>query len=195
MGMTRSESGKLGWIKSQQVRQENLKKIRDTYYSNPKKCRNCDSVILFENRDNNFCGHRCAAITNNGGHGIKIKRICLYCKTELKHGKLYCSFICQHKFHRQQKIAAGKSLYRIGMRLYLSETRGYKCEICKNDVWQDKSIPLEIDHINGDSTNNNLDNVRLICPNCHAQTPTYKSKNRGKGRQSRRQRYHDGKSY
>jgi hypothetical protein len=40
-----------------------------------------------------------------------------------------------------------------------------------------------------------LDNLRLICPNCHAQTQTYKNKNKGRGRHYRRERYAKGKSY
>lgn len=43
-------------------------------------------------------------------------------------------------------------------------------------------IPLEIDHIDGNSENNSEENLRLICPNCHSLTATYKGANRGKGR-------------
>ena len=49
----------------------------------------------------------------------------------------------------------------------------YKCSICSISDWLDKKINLEIDHINGDSTNNNLDNLRFLCPNCHSQTSTF----------------------
>lgn len=49
-------------------------------------------------------------------------------------------------------------------------------------------IPLELDHIDGDHENNVEGNLRLICPNCHAQTPTYKNKNKGRGRESRRRK-------
>ena len=41
--------------------------------------------------------------------------------------------------------------------------------------------PLELDHTDGNPLNNQLDNLRLICPNCHAQTETYKGKNMGSG--------------
>ena len=48
--------------------------------------------------------------------------------------------------------------------------------------WLVKSIPLELDHINGDSTDNRIENLRVVCPNCHAQTETYRGKKLAKCR-------------
>lgn len=52
-----------------------------------------------------------------------------------------------------------------------------------------------LDHIDGDATNNARENLRMVCPNCDSQLPTFKSKNRGKGRHFRRERYANGQSY
>jgi hypothetical protein len=52
-----------------------------------------------------------------------------------------------------------------------------KCESCGITEWNGKPAPLELDHINGIRTDNRLENLRIICPNCHAQTDTYRGKN------------------
>lgn len=52
-----------------------------------------------------------------------------------------------------------------------------KCSCCGNDKWLGQIIPLELDHINGIKSDNRLENIRIICPNCHALTPNYRGKN------------------
>lgn len=58
----------------------------------------------------------------------------------------------------------------------LIRERGYTCECCGGEVWLDKAIPLELDHIDGDNKNNVKENLKLLCPNCHAMTPTYRGR-------------------
>lgn len=60
----------------------------------------------------------------------------------------------------------------------LIRSRGHKCQRCNGEVWLDHRIPLELEHIDGNSQNNIDDNLKLLCPNCHSFTPTYRrSKN------------------
>ena len=54
----------------------------------------------------------------------------------------------------------------------------YKCAICGINEWLGKKIILQLDHINGDNRDNRIENLRLLCPNCHSQTETYCGKNR-----------------
>lgn len=53
------------------------------------------------------------------------------------------------------------------------EDTKYCCKICGIDTWLDLPISLHIDHIDGDYTNNNIENLRYLCPNCHSQTKTF----------------------
>ncbi len=55
-----------------------------------------------------------------------------------------------------------------------------KCESCKLDMWMGKKISLELHHLDGDRFNNDLDNLQVLCPNCHAQTENYGSNNKKK---------------
>lgn len=76
---------------------------------------------------------------------------------------------------REQKMALpfeqrGKAM----IKALLFEEQSGKCLHCDLDVWLDKPITLELDHIDGNSSNNVRENVRLLCPNCHAQTPTWR---------------------
>lgn len=55
--------------------------------------------------------------------------------------------------------------------------RGRCCEQCGTDQWLGNPMPLEVHHIDGDSLNNEMDNLKLLCPNCHALTDNYRGKN------------------
>lgn len=54
----------------------------------------------------------------------------------------------------------------------------WKCEKCGLKEWMEKPIPLELHHIDGDHSNNKLNNLLLMCPNCHAQTSNFRGKNK-----------------
>lgn len=127
-------------------------------------------------------------------HGYK-ERSCPYCqKTFRGNGKNYCSYRCSTDAARMEKVKLwleGKSDGRRGktatgnyIKWYLIQERGEKCELCGwCEINQHTgNIPIELEHVDGDFTNNNIENLKLICPNCHSLTKTYKSLNKGKGR-------------
>ena len=53
----------------------------------------------------------------------------------------------------------------------------YNCSMCKIKEWNGKILVLELDHIDGNRTNHSVNNLRLLCPNCHSQTDTFRGKN------------------
>lgn len=62
-------------------------------------------------------------------------------------------------------------------RLVKEGYKEYKCECCGIIDWNGERIGLELNHIDGDNSNHKLDNLEILCPNCHSQTDTYKSRN------------------
>jgi Zn finger protein HypA/HybF involved in hydrogenase expression len=65
-------------------------------------------------------------------------------------------------------------------RLIVEGLKEHRCECCGLDEWLGELIPLELDHIDGDHSNNTIENLKILCPNCHAKTPTYRGKNKKK---------------
>lgn len=74
-------------------------------------------------------------------------------------------------------VENGRYTDRTVVRRRFIETIEYKCNVCHLSSWNNSNISLELDHINGINTDNRLDNLRLLCPNCHSQTTTYSGRN------------------
>jgi hypothetical protein len=66
--------------------------------------------------------------------------------------------------------------YKLKLKLLRAGIKQHCCEGCGLTEWLGKPIPLELDHINGNNQDNSLRNLRLLCPNCHCFTPTYRGK-------------------
>lgn len=67
----------------------------------------------------------------------------------------------------------------IKKRVIASKFLENKCCMCGNEgVWNDLPLTLQMDHINGNNTDNRIENLRILCPNCHSQTVTYGAKKR-----------------
>lgn len=119
---------------------------------------------------------------------------CLHCGAENKAGhsksNKFCNNKCQNDYQIQVKIdkwleegnwvTKNKQLPP-WMKRYVRDRDGC-CTSCGISEWNGAPIVLDVDHIDGMYTNNNIDNLRSLCPNCHSQTDTYKNRNYGSGR-------------
>lgn len=122
--------------------------------------------------------------------------VCKNCGKPLtKSGKIFCNCKCHRDYQYKEYIAdwkehkndgtIGKSWIAVShkIRRYLYEKYDGKCARCG---WSEvnpytNTIPLEIEHIDGDAENNTEENLILLCPNCHSLTRTYRGANRGNG--------------
>ena len=81
----------------------------------------------------------------------------------------YLPNLCEHSSLSSSNIK--ELIYRLG----LKENR---CEKCGISTWQNRPIVCELHHINGNSTDNRIENLQILCPNCHSQTDNFRSRNK-----------------
>lgn len=199
--MNPSEAGRLGGIKTGTILKE---KAFKKYYQNPIICNFCGKVIDIPvgSRPSSitrkkFCNHSCAAKKNNLGiiHNKRKIKLCKGCGNQIdRPGRWYCSK-CDSEGKNLHKPKFNDLKTDQSRRNRFLEEHEHKCSICGLIEWMEKEIPLILDHIDGNSDHNNETNLRLVCGNCDMQLPTYKGRNKGMGRFSRRERYKQGKSF
>lgn len=122
---------------------------------------------------------------------MKSNNLCLWCVSPLlkRHSKKYCDNNCKSKHQYMNNFldwyfCKKKTFENRMIRRHLETINGHICSRCSITEWNNKPIIFDVDHIDGDSTNDCPDNVRLLCPNCHSLTSTYSFKNK-KGRYKR----------
>ena len=112
---------------------------------------------------------------------------CKFCEKEIPNRNVFCNNTCQREYEYRKTIKewlSGNDIMNSGsikisnhIRRYLFEIQNSKCQECE---WNKKNphtnkVPLEVEHIDGDSQNNKFENLKLLCPNCHSLTKTYKN--------------------
>lgn len=135
--------------------------------------------------------------------GLKMKKQTLYtfnCKlcnkfhTTIHSKGKFCSTSCSKEYQYLERIkkwknglhngVRGKTATCVWIKRYMIRKYGEKCMLCN---WAEiniftGNIPIELEHIDGNFKNNNEENLKLLCPNCHSLTKTYKNGNMGNGR-------------
>lgn len=181
------------------------------YYDDPNRCKYCDEIIVVGKSESpksaqrkKFCNSSCAASYNNQGVRRNYKsnvdynnsNKCVNCGTDIPRQNKYCSSKCQHEYEQKEwekKWFAGEvsgninpvwTSYSNRVKTYLFNKYDSKCAKCG---WGETNpytgtVPLEVEHIDGNPYNTTPDNVTLLCPNCHSLTATYRGANRGNGR-------------
>jgi len=146
-------------------------------------CLNCNK----ETKNPKYCCRSCSVSKNNLGvqRNKPVDKICLNCSNKVKRNKSkFCSMECSLNYKAIEKrrevlsnLENGKYISFKQLRALLLDT--YKtCQECNIEpIWNNKPLSFQIDHIDGNSDNNDIKNLRVLCPNCHTQTITWCSRN------------------
>lgn len=98
-------------------------------------------------------------------------------KKTLQRLKVDCSHWTGSAWRKDQRLKDWSEYNRISsLKPHLIRKRSHTCEKCGLEEWLKTPIPLEVDHIDGDRTNNEERNLKLLCCNCHALTPTWRGR-------------------
>lgn len=184
--LNHSEAGRLGGIVSSAIMKQKSVELQEVYGKNPRHCKTCNKPLPYKQRRNTFCSQSCVAKLHNIGvrrypDPITVK--CLNCQKPTTNRK-YCSTQCrniQQKQVMREQVYSGSyhSEYTSKtLRKFLIRELGYKCQRCLNSCWMEEPIPLNAHHIDGDSNNNYIKNLTLLCLNCHGLTDNYGRKNK-----------------
>jgi hypothetical protein len=171
-------------------------------------CKTCGKLFKRKANDikhngsiNLFCSHSCSAKYNNVNYVKKNKRkrlneFCLICgKRLIKKQNIYCSKTCTYISIKKNAIERWLNGETVGwhgkaiqlktiIRKYLKEIRGSKCSKCGWDEKHpiDGKSLTEINHIDGDAKNCNINNLEILCPNCHSMTINFRARNKNSSR-------------
>lgn len=195
-----NETAYLNWKKSLEInaeksRERGLQRAAE-YNLNPKKCYYCNISLSYNQRKQKFCSLLCSNSTLKKKAERKIDKIfndCYICSESIKTGTFLCSPYCHGEYRYIDYIFKWKQNINLGykglkvksisqyVRRYIFEKYDSKCCECGWNKIHSKTgrIPLQVDHVDGDVTNNREENLRLLCPNCHSLTSNYGTLNKG----------------
>lgn len=150
-------------------------------------CENCNSYITLKYGSGRFCSKKCARSFSTKN---KRKTINKKISDRLKGRKKTAEEIQSLKDAWIKRKPSKKRLdnseffvlnsknnnQKIKARLFETKIKDYVCEECDIKDYNNKPITLQLHHINGNKKDNRLENLQILCPNCHSQTANYAGK-------------------
>lgn len=137
-------------------------------------CSHCGYSFTKQGQRHTYCSRSCAATVNGTLFPKRIKAV----------KPVVVSVVQQWLEGKHPGTSGSDHTLVLPVKRFVKESANFACSECgwgKVHPVTGK-VPVHIDHIDGDYTNNSPSNLRVLCPNCHSLTPTYGSLNRGKGR-------------
>lgn len=170
------------------LRCANDAKIKDRNRS----CKQCTASFMRKDLRQEFCSRSCSATFHNAGkrrHGFQSPK-CISCESLSSNKSGYCTKACRQNHEIELWLDGkldGHQKYKHAayVQRYLEQRSRKVCEMpdCTEQRVRDNGRHiLQVDHIDGNWRNNKPENLRLICPSCHALTDTFAGYNKGKGR-------------
>lgn len=167
------------------------------------RVKQCPKCLKDHDKPGKFCSRSCANSRKFSADTIKRKSDSAYRflatpegdvavskRSETKRGQSRSreaiqSMVDTRLANTQMRFERGEVTETKVIRRLLTERYGYSCSVCSLSMWNDQTITLQVDHIDGNPGNNLPNNLRLLCPNCHSQTETWGGRNKGFGRKAR----------
>jgi hypothetical protein len=107
-----------------------------------------------------------------------------YCtiKRKIEEHSIDCSHFKGQAWNKGNQLKNWSNYTRsTNLKAHLIKKFGHQCQKCKNETWNDQPITLELHHVDGNRTNNAIENLQLLCPNCHSCTDNWRGRKKKAG--------------
>lgn len=146
--------------------------------------KDCPRCSAMHNKPGIYCSRKCANVRSWSEETNEKRRKKLLQwsqsdlnKENLQKAKVRSKQVNEQRWREIRSKTDTTNLGRVGIRKKVLNEQGGKCNCCSLDKWLEQDMPFELNHIDGNNTNNKRENLEMLCPNCHALTPTWRGRN------------------